>query len=149
MAPNAKRDKLMSEFPIMRTSASLSELDQKLGKTPLKFYTEFLKKNIFDNIEYRSSSEDFIGRSYGEFISYSGGDGQTLDIVLTPHHICDLFCDLLNIHATDIVLNPCCGTSGFLVAAMHHMLEMVLLVCVVQKSIQNGYLMETLLFLFN
>lgn len=26
---------------------------------------------------------------------------------------------------------------------------MVLLVCVVQKSIQNGYLMETLLFLFN
>ena len=54
---------------------------------------------------------------------YSGGDGQTLGIVLTPRHICDLFCDLLNIQTTDIVLDPCCGTAGFLVAAMHHMLE--------------------------
>ena len=72
---------------------------------------------------YRSSSEDFIGRFYGEFMRYSGGDGQTLGIVLTPRHICDLFCDLLNIQTTDIVLDPCCGTAGFLVAAMHHMLE--------------------------
>lgn len=113
----------MSEFSIIRTSARLNEIDHKLGKTPLKFYTEFLKKNVFDNIKYRSSSEDFIGRFYGEFMSYSGGDGQTLGIVLTPRHICDLFCDLLDIQATDIVLDPCCGTAGFLVAAMHHMLE--------------------------
>ena len=105
----------MSEFSIIRTSARLNEVDAKLGKTPLKFYTEFLKKNVFDNIKYRSSSEDFIGRFYGEFMRYSGGDGQTLGIVLTPRHICDLFCDLLNIQTTDIVLDPCCGTAGFLV----------------------------------
>lgn len=123
VGPDAKRDKLMSEFAIIRTSARLNEIDAKLGKTPLKFYTEFLKKNVFDNIKYHSSSEDFIGRFYGEFMRYSGGDGQTLGIVLTPRHICDLFCDLLDIQATDIVLDPCCGTAGFLVAAMHHMLE--------------------------
>lgn len=123
VGPDAKRDKLMSEFSIIRTSARLNEIDNKLGKTPLKFYTEFLKKNVFDNIKYRSSSEDFIGRFYGEFMRYSGGDGQTLGIVLTPRHICDLFCELLDIKATDIVLDPCCGTAGFLVAAMHHMLE--------------------------
>ena len=123
VGPDAKRDKLMSEFSIIRTSARLNEVDAKLGKTPLKFYTEFLKKNVFDNIKYRSSSEDFIGRFYGEFMSYSGGDGQTLGIVLTPRHICDLFCDLLNVQPSDIVLDPCCGTAGFLVAAMHHMLE--------------------------
>lgn len=105
VGPDAKRDKLMSEFSIIRTSARLNEVDAKLGKTPLKFYTEFLKKNVFDNIKYRSSSEDFIGRFYGEFMRYSGGDGQTLGIVLTPRHICDLFCDLLNIQTTDIVLD--------------------------------------------
>lgn len=44
VGPDAKRDKLMSEFSIIRTSARLNEIDQKLGKTPLKFYTEFLKK---------------------------------------------------------------------------------------------------------
>lgn len=105
VGPDAKRDKLMSEFSIIRTSARLNEVDAKLGKTPLKFYTKFLKKNVFDNIKYRSSSEDFIGRFYGEFMSYSGGDGQTLGIVLTPRHICDLFCDLLNVQPSDIVLD--------------------------------------------
>jgi type I restriction-modification system DNA methylase subunit len=123
VGPDAKRDKLMSEFAIIRTSARLNEIDSRLGKTPLKFYTEFLKKNVFDNIKYHSTSEDFIGRFYGEFMSYSGGDGQSLGIILTPRHICDLFCELLNVQANDIVLDPCCGTAGFLVAAMHHMLE--------------------------
>lgn len=107
VGPDAKRDKLMSEFAIIRTSARLNEVDKRLGKTPLKFYTEFLKKNVFDNIKYHSTSEDFIGRFYGEFMSYSGGDGQTLGIILTPRHICDLFCDLLNVQPNDIVLDPC------------------------------------------
>ena len=123
VGPDAKRDKLMSEFAIIRTSARLNEIDDKLGKTPLKYYAEFLKKNVFDSIKYKSSSEDFVGRFYGEFMSYSGGDGQTLGIVLTPAHICELFCDLLHVNSEDIVLDPCCGTAGFLVAAMHHMVK--------------------------
>ena len=125
VGPDAKRDKLMSEFAIIRTSARLNEVDEKLGKTPLKFYTEFLKKNVFDSIKYKSSSEDFIGRFYGEFMHYSGGDGQSLGIVLTPAHICELFCELLDVKSDDIVLDPCCGTAGFLVAAMHHMISNV------------------------
>ena len=129
VGPDAKRDKLMSEFSIIRTSARLNTVDDrldkdgKLAKTPLKFYAEFLKNHVFDSIKYRSTSEDFIGRFYGEFMSYSGGDGQTLGIVLTPAHICELFCDLLDIQPDDVVLDPCCGTGGFLVAAMHHMVS--------------------------
>lgn len=123
VGPDVKRDKLMSEFAIIRTSARLNTVDNALGKTPLKYYAEFLKERVFDYIKARSSSEDFIGRFYGEFMSYSGGDGQTLGIVLTPAHICELFCDLLDIQSSDIVLDPCCGTAGFLVAAMHHMVS--------------------------
>lgn len=123
VSPDTKRDKLMSEFAIIRTSARLNTVDDSLGKTPLKYYAEFLKERVFDYIKARSSSEDFIGRFYGEFMSYSGGDGQTLGIVLTPAHICELFCDLLDIKPDDIVLDPCCGTAGFLVAAMHHMVS--------------------------
>ena len=122
VGPDVKRDKLMSEFAIIRTSARLNEIDDRLGMTPLKYYANFLKMNVFDSIKYKSSSEDFIGRFYGEFMSYSGGDGQTLGIVLTPAHICDLFCDLLDVKPDDIVLDPCCGTAGFLVSAMHRML---------------------------
>ena len=56
-------------------------------------------------------------------MSYSGGSGQSLGIILTPKHITDLFCELVNLQETDYVLDPCCGTGGFLVSAMHHMLE--------------------------
>ncbi len=123
VGPDAKRDKLMSEFAIIKTSARLNEINDKLDKTPLKFYTEFLQERVFKSIKYVSSSEDFIGRFYGEFMSYSGGDGQTLGIILTPKHICDLFCDLLDVKPNDVCFDPCCGTAGFLVAAMHHMLK--------------------------
>lgn len=123
VGPDAKRDKLMSEFAIIWTSARLNEVDATLGMTPLKYYTQFLEDNVFLSLKRRSSSEDFIGRFYGEFMSYSGGDGQSLGIVLTPAHICELFCDLLEVDETDTVLDPCCGTGGFLVAAMHRMVS--------------------------
>ena len=104
VGPDAKKDKLLAEFSILRTSFRLNEINDTLGKTPLKFYTEFLFEHVFKNIKYQKSSEDFIGRFYGEFMSYSGGDGQTLGIILTPRHICDLMCELVDISEKDTVL---------------------------------------------
>lgn len=122
VGPDAKKDKLMAEFAILQTSFRLNEVNNTLGKTPLKFFTEFLFEHVFKNIKYQKTSEDFIGRFYGEFMSYSGGDGQTLGIILTPNHITELMCDLVDVRADDIVLDPCCGTAGFLISAMHRML---------------------------
>jgi len=124
VGPDAKKDKLMAEFSIISTSFRLNEYNNTLRKTPLKFYTEFLYKNVFQSIKYEKTSEDFIGRFYGEFMSYSGGDGQTLGIILTPRHITDLMCDLVNVGPDDVVLDPTCGTAGFLISAMHRMLSM-------------------------
>lgn len=124
VGPDAKKDKLLSEFTILQKSFRLNEVNDALGKTPLKFYTEFLYERVFRNIKYQKTSEDFIGRFYAEFMSYSGGDGQTLGIILTPCHITDLMCDLVDVRADDVVLDPTCGTAGFLIAAMHRMLSM-------------------------
>lgn len=124
VGPDAKKDKLLSEFTILQKSFRLNEVNNALGKTPLKFYTEFLYERVFRNIKYQKTSEDFIGRFYAEFMSYSGGDGQTLGIILTPRHITDLMCDLVDVRAEDVVLDPTCGTAGFLIAAMHRMLSM-------------------------
>lgn len=123
VSPTVKKDKLMSQFSIIKNSVQINEVNQNLGKTPLKYYTEFLYNRVYTNIVYSKSSEDILGRFYGEFMSYSGGDGQTLGIVLTPRHIADLFCELLDITPDDKILDPACGTGGFLVASMHHMLE--------------------------
>lgn len=124
VGPDVKKDKLLSEFSILQNSLRLNEVSPILGKTPLKFYTEFLYEHVFRNIKYLKSGEDFIGRFYGEFMSYSGGDGQTLGIILTPRHICELMCALVDIQPDDIVLDPTCGTAGFLIAAMHRMLSL-------------------------
>lgn len=124
VGPDAKKDKLLAEFSILRTSFRLNEINNTLAKTPLRFYTEFLYEHVFRNIKYQKTSEDFIGRFYGEFMSYSGGDGQTLGIILTPRHICDLMCDLVDVQPNDTVLDPTCGTGGFLISAMHRMLTL-------------------------
>jgi type I restriction-modification system DNA methylase subunit len=120
--PEVKKDKILSQFAIIRDTQVLNEINNTLNKTPLKHFAEFLYKRIYQSIKWTNSSEDYLGRFYGEFMSYSGGDGQTLGIVLTPKHITDLFCDLVNIKPNDIVLDPCAGTAGFLIASMHHML---------------------------
>lgn len=123
VTPDTKRDKLLSQFSVIKDTTKINEIDKTLGKTPLRHYTEFLYNSIFKNIRYRNSAEDFLGRFYGEFMSYSGGDGQTLGIVLTPKHITELFCDLAQLEVSDKVFDPCCGTAGFLIAAMHAMVK--------------------------
>lgn len=114
---------MLSQFAVIRDTTKLNEVNETLGKTPIKYFTEFLYDSIYHNIRYQSSAEDYLGRFYGEFMSYSGGDGQNLGIVLTPKHITELFCDLVDIKPSDKVLDPCCGTAGFLIASMHNMLE--------------------------
>ncbi|MCM1245613.1 MAG: SAM-dependent methyltransferase [Roseburia sp.] len=123
VAPEVKRDKILHQFSVIQDTAILNTVNSTLGETPLKYYTKFLYQNIFKAIKYTDTSEDYLGRFYGEFMHYSGGDGQTLGIVLTPKHITELFCDLIDLKPTDVVLDPTCGTGGFLVAAMHKMLK--------------------------
>ena len=123
VTPDTKRDKLLSQFSVIKDTTKINEIDSTLGKTPLRHYTEFLYNSIYKNIRYQNSAEDYLGRFYGEFMSYSGGDGQTLGIVLTPKHITELFCDLAQLTPTDKVFDPCCGTAGFLIAAMHSMVK--------------------------
>lgn len=123
VSPQTKLDKILNQFLIIKDNRDINAINEKLGKTPLKYYTEFLYKNIHQNIKNTQSSEDYLGRFYSEFMSYSGGDSQTLGIVLTPKHITELFSELVDLKPTDKVFDPCCGTAGFLIAAMHNMLN--------------------------
>lgn len=123
VGPETKVQTMLGEFQIIRNSFRLNEKNNTLGMTPLKHYAQFLYKHVYNAIKYQKTSEDFIGRFYGEFMSYSGGDGQTLGIILTPRHITDLMCEILNVGPEDKVIDPCCGTAGFLISAMHRMLS--------------------------
>lgn len=120
--PEVKKTQVLDQFRFIATRPALSEVHPNLGKSPLRYFAEFLHSNILGAIN-NNSPEDVLGRFYGEFIRYSGGDGQSLGVVLTPKHITSLFAELAQVGPDDRVFDPCCGTAGFLVAAMHRMMS--------------------------
>jgi len=75
-----------------------------------------------NNLNIRSamnSGTDVLGKFYEVFLKYGNG-AKEIGIVLTPRHITRLSVEVLGIGLNDIVFDPCCGTSGFLVAAFDH-----------------------------
>lgn len=101
----------------------------ELGKTTPQYPKGILYKLIKDLNDkvwsFISIYHDFdvVGQFYGEFLKYTGGDKKALGIVLTPRHITDLFARLANLKKDSKVLDICTGTGGFLVSAMHHMMQ--------------------------
>ena len=124
LEPEVKKDIVLHQFNIVKDRTLLNNIHKELKKTPLKYFAEFIQNNILASIK-ANTKEDVLGRFYGEFMRYSGGDGQSLGVVLTPDHITELFCDLVDLQPSDNVFDPCCGTAGFLIAAMHRMENMV------------------------
>jgi type I restriction-modification system DNA methylase subunit len=123
VTPSTKKERVLAQFNLIKDRPYLSQRDERLKKSPLKYFTEYLKTNVLPSVKNPNSKEDILGRFYGEFIRFSGGEGQTLGVVLTPAHITELFCDLVEITPEDRVFDPCCGTAGFLIAAMHEMVS--------------------------
>ena len=63
-----------------------------------------------------SSGTDVLGKFYEVFLKYGNG-AKEIGIVLTPRHLTKFVADVSNITPRDIVLDPACGTGGFLVSA--------------------------------
>jgi hypothetical protein len=87
----------------------------------LRDITERLEKSVLPLITLGDKGYDVLGRFYREFIRYAGTDKKT-GLVLTPRHITELFCDIVGLNGNDVVYDSCCGSGGFLISAMKHML---------------------------
>lgn len=121
LMPHAKIGELKDNFTFIQNDLTLNRVREDLGMTPLKYFTNKLNEKLKKNIKH--SDMDILGNFYGEFVKYGGSDGNSLGIVLTPRHITNLMCDLIDINKDDFVLDPCCGSGGFLIAAMNKMLN--------------------------
>ena len=120
--PHQKIGTLLDQFAFIEKSPALNRIHSELGMTPLKWYAQILKSDVQRVVtDPAMSSFDVLGNFYHEFISYGGGDGNTLGIVLTPDHVTTLMAELIDIGADDWVLDPTAGTASFLIAAMHRM----------------------------
>lgn len=66
-----------------------------------------------------NSSTDVLGQFYEVFLKYGNG-AKEIGIVLTPRHVARFAVEAVGISYRDVVLDPACGTGGFLVAAFDH-----------------------------
>ena len=76
---------------------------------------EFLK--IIDCFTYENS--ETLGNSYEYLLSKTGAQGK-LGQFRTPRHIIDFIVEIINPKSTERILDPACGTAGFLVSAFKH-----------------------------
>ena len=93
---------------------------EQVPNTILRDITQDIEKHVFPLTSGGQRGFDVLGKFYTEFIRYAGSDAKT-GLVLTPQHITQLFCDVVNLNPNDVVIDPCCGTGGFLTSAMQAM----------------------------
>lgn len=122
LGPKQKIGIMLDRFAFIRRHVLLNQRNRDLGKTPLQHFTEILDHEVFEVVSSPSHSAfDVLGNFYGEFVKYGGSDGNSLGIVLTPHHITDLMAELIDVNSDDVVLDPTAGSGAFLIAAMRRM----------------------------
>jgi len=66
-----------------------------------------------------ASGNDILGKFYENFLSYGNG-AKEIGIILTPKHITKFAVEIIDIRYNDFILDPCCGTGGFLVSAFDY-----------------------------
>lgn len=80
--------------------------------------TMFLKE--IDNFSY-SNSEN-LGNAFEYLLSIMGAQGDAGQF-RTPRHIIDFIVEVVNPTKTDTILDPACGTAGFLISAYKHIIK--------------------------
>lgn len=122
LGPKQKIGIMLDRFKFLQRHVLLNQRNKDLGKTPLRHFAEILDRDVFKVVSDPTySAFDVLGNFYGEFVKYGGSDGNSLGIVLTPHHITDLMATLIDINSDDVVLDPTAGSASFLIAAMRVM----------------------------
>ena len=123
-------DSMISEYEKIKnhTIAKSAQIKKKKASDQqdnyvLRDITERLEKSVLPLITLGDKGYDVLGRFYREFIRYAGTDKKT-GLVLTPQHVTEFFCDLVGLNVNDVVFDSCCGSGGFLISAMKHMLQL-------------------------
>lgn len=81
--------------------------------------TMFLKE-IDDGLSYEDSEQ--LGDAYEYLLSVLGSQGD-LGQFRTPRHIIDMIVDIVDPKKNETILDPACGTAGFLISAYKHIIK--------------------------
>lgn len=101
--------------PTLAKSLHIEEANEKLAIKARRILAILERLNV----AVLTAEHDYLGQLYETFFQYAGGN--TIGQYFTPRHIASFCADLLAVTKNDVVLDPACGTGGFLIAAMNRM----------------------------
>jgi type I restriction-modification system DNA methylase subunit len=120
--PHLKKENILNSFINLKDHPPLNRKSSKFTNGVFYELINNIKDQVFPYIHVLKDY-DIIGKFFNEFLKYSGGDKQSFGIVLTPKHITEFCAELADLDLDSVVVDTCCGTGGFLVAAMEIMLK--------------------------
>ncbi len=103
--------------PELAESLHVDEANEKLASSAWRILS--ILENL--NVVTASFAHDYLGQLYETFFRYTGGN--TIGQYFTPRHITRFMADLCEVTRQDIVIDPACGTGGFLIACLQRVHE--------------------------
>lgn len=125
---------LKANKPLLAKSLHVDEANDKLAVKARRIVAILERLNV----AVLTAEHDYLGQLYETFFQYAGGN--TIGQYFTPRHVAAFCADLLAVSKNDVVLDPACGTGGFLISAMNriareHHLSRDQMVKLVQKRL--------------
>jgi type I restriction enzyme M protein len=108
-----------SHKPELAESLQINEANQKLARSAWRILATLEKLNVVT----AAFDHDYLGQLYETFFRYTGGN--TIGQYFTPRHITRLMADICQTTPQDDVIDPACGTGGFLIACIQRAREIL------------------------
>ena len=117
--------KLYSEaIEQMYTNENLPELFREIFKNSFLPFKDPSTLNMFlkEINEFHYSNSERLGDAFEYLLSFMGSQGDAGQF-RTPRHIIDFIVEIVNPLKNETILDPACGTAGFLISSYKHILN--------------------------
>jgi type I restriction enzyme M protein len=98
-------------------SLRVDPANKRLARSAWKIISTLEKLNVVG----AAFAHDYLGHLYETFFRYTGGN--TIGQYFTPRHIARFMADICEVTKKDLVIDPACGTGGFLIASMQRVFD--------------------------
>lgn len=106
-----------ADKPRLQESLRVDEANEALAKNARRIVTILERLNV----HVLTAEHDYLGQLYETFFRYTGGN--TIGQYFTPRHVAAMMADMTDVTGNDVVIDPACGTGGFLIAAMNRIMR--------------------------
>ena len=108
----------------MYTNPSAPQLFREIFKNSFLPFKDPSTLNMFlkEINEFHYSHSEKLGDAYEYLLSFMGSQGDAGQF-RTPRHIIDFIVDIVNPQKNETILDPACGTAGFLISSYKHILS--------------------------